>query len=183
MQAKWELTAGMAVELLPDAVLATLAQQLNLQGLQDKSSSSGSASSSVHVLRGAAARAAGLLLLSEVLAAEAEGMPLPEDLPQLFIDAVAHTALPASNGCTSADSTSSSRSTASRLSLWQHAAVLACSCSRVMRELQMSSSTAQTFDVAARQVASKGQRCTVLMAEPHHAGCSLLRLCRTGLAF
>jgi hypothetical protein len=167
MQAKWELTAGMAVELLPDAVLASLAQQLSLQGLQDKSSGNVSASSSVHVLRGAAARAAGLLLLSEVLAAEAEGLPLPEDLPQLFINAVAHTALPAATGCTS-----SSRSTASCLSMWQHAAVLACSCSRVMRELQMSSSMEQAFDVAARQVASKGQGCLDREAKP----CSLPRL-------
>jgi hypothetical protein len=162
----------MAVELLPDAVLASLARQLNLQGLQDKSSAS--ASGSVHVLRAAAGRAAGLLLLSEVLAAEAEGLPLPEDLPQLFIDAVAHTALPAATSCTSADSSSSSRSTASCLSMWQHAAVLACSCSRVMRELQMSSSLAQAFNVAARQVTSNGHGCTVLIAEPDHAGCSLL---------
>jgi hypothetical protein len=142
----------MAVELLPDAVLASLAQQLNLQGLQDKTSSSCRASGSVHALRGVAARAAGLLLLSEVLAAEVGGVPLPEDLPQLFTDAVAHIAVPGTSGCPSADSSSSSN--APGLSLWQHAAVLACSCSRVSRELQMSSSLTQAFDVAARQVAS-----------------------------
>ncbi|KAF6266529.1 hypothetical protein COO60DRAFT_1632637 [Scenedesmus sp. NREL 46B-D3] len=145
-QAKWDLTAGMAVELLPDAVLDSLSQQLSLQGLQDSSCGSCPAGRPLHVLRHAAARAAGLLLLlSEVLAAEAEGVQLPEDLPQLFTHAVAHVALPAAIGSAVSGSSSSS-SMAPGLSMWQHAAVLACSCSRVIRELQMSRSLAEAFD-------------------------------------
>jgi hypothetical protein len=146
MQAKWRMTAGMAVELLPGAIIASLPHQANMQSLQHNSCSGSCPAVSLHSLRHAAARAAGWLLLSEVLAAEAEGVPLPEDLPQLFTDAVTHTVLPA------AGSSSSSSSVNAGQFLWQHAAVLACSCSRLVRELQMSNSLSEAFDVAARQV-------------------------------
>lgn len=154
MQGKWDLSAGMAVELLPGPILASLPQQGNLAGMPHCSNSSCWPASSLHVLRDAAARAAGLLLLSEVLAAEAAGVPLPEDLPQLFTDAVAHTVLPAAGG------SAGSSSSASGMVMWQHAAVLACSCSRLIRELQMSGSLAEAFNVAARQVEQYAAACT-----------------------
>jgi hypothetical protein len=166
MQAKWDLSAGMAVELLPSAVLASLSLQGSLEGLQDSSRSSCWPASSLHVLKDAAARAAGLLLLSEVLAAEAAGVPLAEDLPQLFTDAVAHTVLPAAGGGAGSGGSSSS-SMAPGLNMWQHAAVLACSCSRLVRELQMSNNLAEAFDVAARQVAPVDFACADL--KPKHS--------------
>lgn len=145
-QAKWELKAGMAVELLPGGILAALPQQLTRHPVADSSDPA-----LLHAVRDAAARASGLLLLSEVLAAKAEGNPLPDDLPELLMQAVADSPLPGSAFNSSWDGGGcGGGSMVAGQCLWQQAAVLACGCSAIVRELQMRTSLADAFDTAAR---------------------------------
>lgn len=141
----WQLSAGMAVELVPATVLTSMSQQLSISQL-------GRAGSTLqHAARFAIARAAGLLLMSEVLAAEVDGTPLPEDLPQLLVDVVADTAVPCQQVLDTGVQHNAGPGDESAC-MWRHAAILAVSCGTVLQQLQLQPGLTAVFDEAARWV-------------------------------
>lgn len=136
----------MAVELVPESVLADLSKQVHRKQLNS------------HVLmlhqtaKHAVARAAGLLLLSEVLAAEAEGVPLPQDLPHVLTEAIANTQLPPDTAKPkhSKGANAAVKVAAGGVGMWQHAAVLAVTCGAILQRVQFQAHMTEASDEAAR---------------------------------
>eukprot|EP00878_Enallax_costatus_P036753 GHUV01041302.1.p1 GENE.GHUV01041302.1~~GHUV01041302.1.p1 ORF type:complete len:385 (+),score=169.56 GHUV01041302.1:1148-2302(+) len=144
---RWQLTGGMVVELVAESVLADLSKQIRPSKLDS--------ATSLHqqTAQYAAARAAGLLLLSEVVAAEAEGVPLPQDLPHLLTEAIATTQLPVDTATAdAADASAAVTEPAGSSGMWQEAAVLAVSCGTVLQQVHIHAHMAELFDEAARCV-------------------------------